>query len=31
MRLYSMERMNNYKKDSLSLKGAIALGTGVMI
>lgn len=26
-----MERMNNYKKDSLSLKGAIALGTGVMI
>ncbi|MFT6134977.1 MAG: amino acid transporter [Cyclobacteriaceae bacterium] len=23
--------MNNYKKDSLSLKGAVALGTGVMI
>ena len=23
--------MDNYKKDSLSLKGAVALGTGVMI
>ena len=26
-----MKKANNYKKDSLSLRGAVALGTGVMI
>jgi len=31
MTLHHMGEKSNYKKDSLSLRGAVALGTGVMI